>query len=121
MSTSTPWGMSDYQKNYAHGIIWYGTPSHGGFHVSPSVNARIPDYMRCNDGWYEEDCDWCIVATIFPAIFASHETPEEVQRTLGHARDTLRNWHPAAYERYYGVTLNPGESYVKDHPRQYAA
>ena len=95
MSTSTPWGKADYVKKYAAGIIWYSTPSHGGFHVCPTKNLQIPEYMREAGGWYEEDCDWAIVATIFPAAFLADKDPAW---TLQQARDTLKNWNPKAYE-----------------------
>lgn len=62
----TPWGRSDYAKEYAPGIVWYGTPSHGGFKLDRERNAAVPDYMRREGGWYEEDCDWAIVATVHP-------------------------------------------------------
>lgn len=112
MSTHTPWGTADHVDRYQRGITWYGTPSHGGFKVCKTLNEQIPEYMRDKGGWYEEDCDWAIVATVFPAAFIGHD--KDPEKTLQHARDTLRNWHPDAYERFYGVTLEPGESYIRD-------
>lgn len=38
--TYTPWGKADYEKVYAEGIVFYGTPSHGGFKLDRERNAR---------------------------------------------------------------------------------
>ena len=103
MATRTPWGMSDYREELAPGIIWYGTPSHGGCHLDPCANSKIHDAWRRADGWYEEDCDWAIVAFHFPQAFL---------KDYRQAIDTLRNWHPKAYMQVTGVELRPDESYM---------
>ena len=110
--TRTPWGTADHVEEYVPGITWYSTPSHGGFKLDRAKNAQVPDYMRRAGGWYEEDCDWAIVATVFPNAFIGHE--KDVAKCLQSARDTLRNWPPDAYERFYGVELKPGESSTRD-------
>lgn len=106
MATSTPWGMADSSKQIARGIMQYGTPSHGGIHVSKGMQAKMPDHLRNESGWYEEDCGWCLVAIAFPQFFD--------EKTNAAARDTFRNWFPFQYEVHYGVTLQPGESYIRD-------
>lgn len=106
MATATPWGMSDYKKKYAIGINFYGTPSHGGYKVSDKKNQMIPDYMRNLNGWYEEDCEWAKVVVCFPDVFET----EHVEM----AKNTLKNWFPDAYEKFYGVKLKEGESFVRD-------
>lgn len=126
MPTCTPWGYADTSEKYIRGINWYSTPSHGGFHVCPTLNATVPDYMRCKDGWYEEDCDWCIVAIIFPHAFTerakvSQWQADHLASDLESARNTFRNWKPDAYERFYGVELKPGESMVRDEENFYKA
>jgi hypothetical protein len=108
----TPWGTPDHVEEYVPGIAWYSTPSHGGFKLDRQHNAQVPDYMRRAGGWYEEDCDWAIVATVFPNAFLTHD--KDPAKTFQRARDTLRNWHPDAYERFYSVTLQPGESFKRD-------
>lgn len=92
------------------GVTFYTTESHGGFKLCGSLNALVPDYMRCADGWYEEDCDWSIVATVFPAAFHEYHAsrPPRAEEVLEMAKNTLKAWHPDAYERFYGVTLQPG-------------
>ena len=70
----TPWGASQQQKKIADGITSYSTASHGGYHVSAARLAEMPDCIRdfktyAGTGWYEEDCDWCLVALSFPSLF----------------------------------------------------
>lgn len=74
------------------------------------MNAQVPQYMRSSGGWYEEDVDWSIPFVVFKQPLA--ETKSAAQEKL--AMDTFRAWKPDMYERYYDVTLSPGESYVKD-------
>ena len=102
----TPWGHADSQKTLAPGIISVSTPSHGGIKVEKELNQLIPDYMRTSDGWYEEDVDWSIVATVFPHAFTTEERK--------HAKNTLRGYIPMAYEMYYKEVIPPGESHAKD-------
>lgn len=105
----TPWGLSDDGGSiYADGITFYSTPSHGGFKLNRSRNAMVPEYMRADGGWYEEDCAWSIVATVHPVAFATKAGAIEA------ARKSFRDWYPEAYERFYGVTLAAGESYKRD-------
>lgn len=104
MGTWTPWGVSDYEKKIATGIMSYSTPGHGGIHLSPARQIEMPEQLRVEGGWYEEDCDWCLVAVAFSQYFT-----EEYQQ----AKETMRNWHPDRYEKYFGVTLKPEESYMR--------
>lgn len=106
VGSRTPWGAADHVEKLADGIWQVGTPSHGGVKLSASRNRAVPDYMRASSGWYEEDCEWSVPATVFPDAFK----PESRE----HAKKTLRNWKPDAYEKFYGVTLAPGESHMKD-------
>lgn len=81
----TPWGTSDYKHVYNRDIVFYGTPSHGGFRVSSKLNAVIPENVRQSNGWYEEDVAWCVVVKVFPMAFLY--SPNECERTL--ARETI--------------------------------
>lgn len=105
MGTCTPWGVSQYSTKIAHGIVSYGTAGHGGIHVCDTLNNQIPEYMRNVGGWYEEDCEWAIVAINFPQYF---------QKDYQIALNTFKNWNPDSYERYFDIELKPGESHVKD-------
>jgi len=105
-SVHTPWGVADYAREYAEGIVFYGTPSHGGFNLSPERLAQMHPALRERAGWFEEDCDWAKVVFAFPRYF-----PQE-QRDA--AIGTFKDWHPDAYEAVTGETLAPGESHIKD-------
>ncbi len=105
MGTSTPWGTADYSKRIAQGIILYGTAGHGGFHLSETRQREMPEILRMDGGWYEEDCDWSLVVIAFPQYF----NPTEYKQ----AKDTLKNWHPDKYEQHFGVKLAPEESYMR--------
>lgn len=102
----TPWGQPDTMTRYAEGIASYSTPGHGGFKVSSDLNRKIPEFMRCAGGWYEEDCEWSKVAVVFPDAFS----PDTVKE----ARESFRNWFPDEYEKFYGVKLKKGESWKRD-------
>lgn len=75
----TPWGPADFATEYAPGLVFYSTPGHGGFHVSRERLAIMPEPYRsqtpfCRQaGWYEEDCDWAVVALAFPEVFTLKE------------------------------------------------
>jgi hypothetical protein len=105
MGTSTPWGISDYKKTYARGINFYGTPSHGGFKLSATLNAKVDPRLRIESGFYEEDEEWCIVAFTFPDIF-----PDMQESAL----KTLRSGYPDQYEAITGQAIQPGQSWKRD-------
>ena len=102
----TPWGPSQSVKKIGPGITWVSTASHGGYKLDSESNALVPDHMRLEDGWYEEDVDWSIVATVFPELFD--------EKARASAENTLRNWLPGQWEAFYSRTLAPGESHKKD-------
>lgn len=106
MSTSTPWGGSRLATIYAEGVISHSTSGHGGFHLSPDRNLQVDASVRSSGGWYEEDCEWAIVALTFPDLFTGYE-----QRC---ADDTARNTFPNYWEKLRGRRLSSGESWSKD-------
>lgn len=90
--TATPWGKSDHSKRYDVGIMWYETPSHGGFHLSHKKNRMVHLSFFNADGWYEEDCEWAKVALTFPHLFSE----KEVQA----AHETAQRWYPERYKEF---------------------
>lgn len=113
MLSKTPWGAAQESTHYGRGIVFYSTASHGGFHVSPTLAAAMPVHLRHDDGWYEEDCDWCLVVLAFPDRFDAEMRAE--------AERTLRHWHPDAWEIHYQQRLEPGQSFVRDRQRFHEA
>ena len=111
----TPWGAADYVTEILEGVHNVSTPSHGGIKLSRERNAAIPDYMRKAGGWYEEDCDWCIPFVAFEAEIRARGDEYPLKALdKGQHTDTLKNWHPDAYEKFYSITWQPGESYKRD-------
>ena len=88
-TAETPWGKPDSAVRVSPDVIRYDTPSHGGYHVTGSALDRIPAQFRdgfAGYGWFEEDCDWAIVAWFLPELF-----PAEAQDV---ARATLEHFKP---------------------------
>lgn len=69
----TPWGVADSETTYAPGIVFYATPSHGGFRLDAALNRVVPAQVRSETQWYEEDCEWAIVALCFPSAFTTND------------------------------------------------
>jgi hypothetical protein len=105
----TPWGASQTKQNISRGIILVTTASHGGVHLSPTVNDQVHPAWRDEHGWYEEDCEANIAVVTFPDEFkAAGWTEEHVTK----AAESLRRWYPDQYMTVYGVTIDPSESHV---------
>lgn len=104
--TTTPWGKSHQVQHIVQGINFYSTPSHGGYHVSPTMLRKMPLVLLNADGWYEEDCEWAKVVLAFPKFF-----PDKV---WAEAKSTLRAWFPDIYEALFQEVISPGNSLVKD-------
>jgi hypothetical protein len=82
--SNTPWGRADEHRELAPGIVWITTPSHGGYWLSDDRQAQMPEQYRAvrpfaGKGWYEEDCDWCLVALSFPEHFTDKEQSAAVE------------------------------------------
>jgi len=123
----TPWGRAQDAKNIIPGIGWVSTAGHGGCVISRSRLALMPDYMQGEGNyrgeglWYEEDAEWAKVFVVFETeLLASGDAPTVKCIREGHHTDTLRDWFPNCYEAHFGVTLQPGESLVKDERMFYA-
>ncbi|MCZ7450997.1 hypothetical protein O8B93_25845 [Agrobacterium rhizogenes] len=105
-SASTPWGGSQMAVTYGEGVVCHATAGHGGFHLSANRNAKVHPLLRKDTPWYEEDCEWAIVAVTFPDLFTAY------QRSM--AEKTLRNTWPDAWETIHCCVLTAGESWAKD-------
>ena len=90
----TPWGAADDVEFKTPGIHAIGTPSHGGFHVDPTLLAKMPACLRevGNGPWFEEDCEWSAVVLAFPDKFPS--------KTVEAARGCLQRWFPEAWAKF---------------------
>lgn len=94
----TPWGAAQHIEKEAEGIVWYSTASHGGYGLSEARLRAMPvEYARhtpfAGRGWYEEDCDWCLVWLSFP---------EDMRRAHGDKFERNMLEAKKMYEYYYG-------------------
>ena len=92
---STPWGEADHVEKIGEGVVQVGTPSHGGIGVDREVAAkRLTAAARAQATtqggryWFEEDCDWAIVAREMPEMFSESHRERAVE--------SLERWN----ERY---------------------
>ena len=93
MPKRTPWGDADYEKEYTNGVVFYGTPGHGGFKVDAKVRKTWPQVLQDfvpfnqNTGWYEEDCDCVIVYLAMPHLFPDFTVEKAMPMISGLADD----------------------------------
>lgn len=106
MAASTPWGSSQLATIYGPGVISHATAGHGGFHLSADRNRLVESALRKDSPWYEEDCEWAIVALTFPDFFTAYERKC--------ADETIRHCWPETWERIHGRILAEGESRAND-------
>lgn len=106
---NTPWGKADHVDLVAPGITSVSTPSHGGYHLDPvrmsAVHARFPHFGTFAGGpWFEEDCDWAVVALTFPELFdednlrAAIRIAERQARTAGQRKEGNSQIKFSAYD-----------------------
>lgn len=80
---ATPWGRADQVERISDGIWCADTPSHGGVWVAPALFETMPDALRTNvyggRNWFEEDCEWALVALAFPDSFAGSKLRAAIQ------------------------------------------
>ncbi len=121
--SQSPWGTIDGVTDILPGMWFVSTPSHGGIKLSLERQKQIPEYLRTGKravpdtgkSWYEEDCEWAIPYCVF-----EKELKEQGRGIAGKLwsnerhKETLRTWYPDQYEKFYGVTLKPGESMKRD-------
>ncbi len=105
----SPWGTVENENVVAEGITFVSSPGHGGYKLSRERNAKVDSAWRAKGGWYEEDCDWAIVALTFPEVFPTeHEGVDLVDLT----HRTAKNYYPDAYAVATGNPVLDEESYV---------
>jgi hypothetical protein len=98
VGSSSPWGPIQTVTDLGPDAVAVTTASHGGISVSLKALARIPEPLRqtaySGDGWYEEDCDWCIP---YVALSLDAFEPEAARGATcwTAAWTTLSRYHPA--------------------------
>ncbi len=93
---SSPWGAVDHVYALGPDVVVVATPSHGGLWVSPEAMTLIPAPLRAtgysSNGWFEEDCDWCIPYLVL-GLHHFEDSAESGEQVLAAARKTLRRFH----------------------------
>jgi len=94
---STPWGQADYVTQLFPGVGIVGTPRHGGVKVCAELNKRIPEALRAEGGWYEEDCAYSIPFVVLEAeiLQGGEEYAKRTIRSGKHIR-SLKRWYTEA-------------------------
>lgn len=115
----TPWGESQTRETVVSdpsgNIICVTTASHGGYFIPPKYQEKIPAYCRKSNGWYEEDCEWCIPFVFILAIRDGEWCKKNYSQKIAYsALDTFREWYPDMYEKFYKIEIPEGLSRVKD-------
>lgn len=89
--TTSPWGPVQHQHEIAPGIVRVMTAGHGGLVLSPERLQAMPNRYKLNEygtgRYFEEDCEWALVALAFPDEFS------EEQRDA--ARATAAQYYPS--------------------------
>ena len=62
----SPWGVVIQRELVLPGVIYPATNRHGGYHLAPEINARIPVCVRRADRYYEEDVEAALCAYFVP-------------------------------------------------------
>jgi hypothetical protein len=94
----TPWGNAQNIETISRGLEFVDTPGHGSVRVSHELNKKIPFWIKeetyCKlgiDGWYEEDCDWCIPVIIFYKEFATWAKKEGSEAYIASAHQRFKD------------------------------
>ena len=82
----SPWGNIQNAADIAPGIVEVSTSSHGGIKVSNELWQKMPEYTRqttySKGGWFEEDCDVCLVVVCFPSLFEKYGNIEQAKQII---------------------------------------
>ena len=62
----SPWGVVIQREPVLPGVVYLTTNRHGGYHLTPRVNERIPVSVRRAAGYYEEDVEAALCAYFVP-------------------------------------------------------
>lgn len=100
----TPWGPAQVRYQYTDSVSFYSCAGHGGYKVNKTANTRIPEPLRNNDGWYEEDCESAIVHYFLLEAFDTEKINREYFRSV------IVNYWPDKWTAATGETVALEES-----------
>lgn len=94
----SPWGKPDHAEQVFDGVWSISTPRHGGFYVSAERRKTMPEaWLNASfgrlgrDGWFEEDCDWCMIPLAFPDDWRRWRG-DAAEFELAGAQSTFDHW-----------------------------
>ena len=113
--TWTPWGGVQDARNrltstgpeFPDGCWIVETSSHGGMYLTPAINEQIPEPLRKDSGWYEEDCEIAIPLACLPDLFRGTKSQAQCEQIV-------KSWFPHEWMTWRGRQLREGESYCYD-------
>lgn len=97
----TIWGTSDYRYTFPsiRGLIWYNTPSHGGFRLGSKFQKMMQNVYgnvkHSSYEWLEEDCDWALFVYPFGKSVGFDE--KYIQAAL----ENLKEWNKESLDEYH--------------------
>ena len=107
----SPWGRIDTRTPLGPDAFAVATASHGGIAVSPAALASLPGPLRSTeysrDGWFEEDCDWCLPHLAL-SLDAFEPKAERAGALVKAARRTLEQYHPTLVAMIDALAMEPG-------------
>ncbi len=106
---SSPWGAILDASEIAPGVVWFKTPVRSGYRLSQRRQSALPRYLRTEDGWYEDSSEWAAVAVVFDRIFDKMPADGRAQSLYHLGKETLKNWLPEEYERWFETALDMDE------------
>ncbi len=77
----TPWGPSESEREFAPGIVFHSTASHGGYHLSTERwkdFTSIAPFSSWPAPWLEEDCDAHLVYLRWPELATDEQIHDAV-------------------------------------------
>lgn len=112
----TPWGRADYVKHIQKGVLWVGTPSHGGLLVSKSVAKKslTPQARMCGWRWgdyyaYEEDCEYAVAFLERPEWAVQADSLTGSKTDLDGLKAIVERWSP----RYFTITQEEIDEFLQ--------
>lgn len=93
---NTPWGIPEYERVLAEGIISYSTDRHGGIWLSPERQKELgydKNWLH-NAEWWEEDEDWSVPFSFFCKEIWVHNPKEGFDDILRQAINIVNTYHP---------------------------
>ncbi|MEP9404550.1 DUF7007 domain-containing protein [Sphingomonas silueang] len=109
--TFTIWGPPYTTTERLPGIWHVTTASHGGFVLSDERQAGMPDSLRCESVFYEEDVEWTRVVLAFEAELRAAADPY-LAIELPIAHQIACNWLPEQYGAFTGKTIAARDSHI---------